>query len=73
MAKITIVIEDKPEGGVEVKSDPNFETMAKMDNSGHSLTSAHGYAIFALNCIRKAGSKKNSSIIAEIPKPRLLL
>jgi hypothetical protein len=51
MAKITITLEDHLDK-VKVVSDPNFETMIKMEVSGTALTSAHGYAIAALNAIR---------------------
>lgn len=69
MAKITITFEDAPEGKVRVQSDPSFETMAKMDLSGTPLTSAQGYAIHALNAIRKAAkdeAQKQLNIL--IPK-----
>lgn len=45
MARITITVEDLAEGKVSIKSDPTFETMAKMVNAGHEISSAHGYAL----------------------------
>jgi len=53
MAKVTISIEDLPNGKVKVVSDPTAETMFKMKLSGHELTAAHGYAFAALNKIRE--------------------
>jgi hypothetical protein len=55
MSKITITIEDRPEGGVKITSDPNFETMMKIQISGNEFTSAHGYAFALLNHARKLG------------------
>jgi hypothetical protein len=66
MAKITITIEDLANGNVSVKAEPNFETMMKMDVSGHGLTSAHGYAILALNSIRNESKNKD-------PRNRILV
>lgn len=70
MAKITITFEDKPEGGVRVVSDPTFETMMKMNNSGHALTSAHGYALAAINKILELSKRQNAgnSLLINIPK-----
>jgi len=67
MAKVTITITDLPGDKVEVICDPTFETMAKMNESGHPWTSAHGYALRALNAIRKAGKEKEPTLI-HIPK-----
>lgn len=66
MAKITITIEDKPEGKVGIKSEPNFETMMKMDISGEKITCAHGYAFALLNKAREI-SKSNNPLIRRIP------
>lgn len=70
MAKIVIEIEDLPGNKVKVTSTPNFETMMAMDISGHTLTSAHGYAFKVLNTIR-AESQKNSPLIRQIPNLRV--
>lgn len=69
MARIVITIEDNQEGGVKVVSNPNFETMMKMVQSGETLTSAHGYALHALNSIRKESKKQES--VTRIIVPRL--
>jgi hypothetical protein len=63
MAKVTITIEDTFDGKVKVISNPNFETMAKMDLSGDNLTAAHGYALLALNEIRKESKKREPTLI----------
>jgi hypothetical protein len=69
MAKITITIEDAPNGTVKVTSDPNMETVFKMIDSGHDLTAAHGYAFRALNQIRK--DSQNTKEPSKILVPRL--
>lgn len=70
MTKITITIEDLPDGKVSVKAEPNFEMMARMDASGHGLTSAHGYALRALNAIREASREQAHSMNVYIPRAR---
>jgi hypothetical protein len=73
MAKIVITIEDNPQGGVKVTSNPTFETMAKMVNSGgHDVTSAHGYALKMVNAALKTSKEKDSSIIMQLPKVKYL-
>lgn len=69
MAKVTITIEDLPGPGNKVKivAEPNFETMMKMDISGNILTSAHGYAVLALNSIRSAAKRMGPQVL-EIPR-----
>ena len=67
MARIVITVEDKPNGGVSVTSDPNFETMMAMDLSGQTLTSAHGYAFSMLRHAREV-SKEQGDIIRKIPR-----
>lgn len=67
MAKIVITIEDLPTKGVKVVAEPNFETMMKMQFSGYELTSAHGYALYALNAIR-AESKRQGPTKFLIPR-----
>lgn len=68
MAKITITIEDKDNGKVTVVSNPTFEQMAQMSNSGaEELKSSHGYALLALRAIREE-SKKQGPIKMLIPR-----
>lgn len=69
MAKITITFEDAG-SGVRVTAEPNFETMMRMHASGHRLTSAHGYAIAALNHIREKSKEQSNSLGIIIPKVR---
>lgn len=66
MAKVTITIEDLPNGKVRTVSSPNFETMAKMAKA-EALTSAHGYAITGLRAIH-AASREQGNLIVKIPK-----
>ncbi len=70
MAKIVIEIEDKPGNKVSVKATPNFETMCKIDNSGNTLTSAHGYAMLALRAIRDESKKNDPRTKILIPRVR---
>lgn len=63
MALVTITIEDTPDGRVRVVATPNFETMMQMNASGHSLTSAHGYALKALNAIRDESKRREPTRI----------
>jgi len=68
MAKIVITVEDQPDGNVKVVATPNFETMMQMNASGAAkLTSAHGYALRALNAIIEGSKEKGPSQII-IPK-----
>lgn len=68
MARITITIEDTLDGHVTVRAEPNFETMMKMEDSGHKLTSAHGYALHALNQIRARSKEVGSQNRIMVPR-----
>ncbi len=68
MAKVTITIEDMLSGGVKVISDPNFETIMKLHLSGNDLTSAHGYAMAALNLIRQKSKAFKNDMRVSIPR-----
>ena len=68
MALVTITVEDSPNGKVKVVADPSFETMAKMEISGHGLSSAHGYALVAINAIRKMSKEQSNDLIVSLPK-----
>lgn len=70
MAKVTITIEDTPNGMVSVKAEPTFETMAKANMSGNGLTSAQGYAVSALLHVRLAAKKQKSSLGLTFPRVR---
>ena len=61
MARIVITIEDSPNGKVKIVSNPTFETMALMLNSGEEMTSAHGYALAMINTVRRE-SKSNDPV-----------
>lgn len=63
MAKIVITIEDMPGGGVKTESTPKFAAMMRMVQSGHPLTSAHGYAMTALNAILESNKRNRLNII----------
>jgi hypothetical protein len=68
MARIVIVIEDKENGNVRIVSEPSFETMAQMDLSGHTLTSAHGYALKMINVARQVSKDHKGNLTVAIPK-----
>lgn len=68
MARCVIVIDDIGNGKVKVVATPNFETMGKMDLSGHTLTAAHGYALTALNAIRRASKDQKHQLRVGIPR-----
>ena len=67
MAKVIITIEDLPNDEVSVIAQPNFETMMKMVVSGHEVTSAQGYAVNALNSIRKS-AKEEGRMKINVPR-----
>lgn len=67
MAKVTITIEDRPDGTVKVEATPNFQTMMAMDMSGSQITAAHGYAFRALNAIQEA-AKAQEPLVRKIPR-----
>lgn len=68
MARIQIIIEDNSDGTVQVVSTPNFQEMAQIDASGKRLTSAHGYAMRALNAIRDASREQGNRLNIWIPR-----
>lgn len=70
MAKVIITIEDIGQGKVKFASSPSFEMMCKMTVSGEELTSAHGYALKAINVMYKAAKERQSSKI-DIVIPRV--
>lgn len=68
MAKIVIEIEDLPNGRISIKATPNFETICKMEVSGHLLTPAHGMAVALLNEARKISKSNDPHNVIKIPK-----
>jgi len=67
VAKVTITIEDRPNGMVEMKMDPTGETLIKKQVSGEGLTSAEGYALALANRAREI-SKQPGNIVVGIPR-----
>jgi hypothetical protein len=63
MAKVTITIEDRPDGRVSIKAQPNFETLMQKDMSGATWTSAEGMAVFILNRVFQHSKQKAPSKI----------
>lgn len=53
MAKITITIEDTPERGVHIVSDPPLEQLQAMAAQPGKCSSAHGYAFAAMLAIHQ--------------------
>jgi len=68
MAKITITLEDLPDGKVKLVVDPTIETFFKMDLSGHSFTPAQGYAVAAVNHVHRESKKQQGDIKILLPK-----
>lgn len=74
MAKIVLIIEDGPDGGVKITSNPSFEEMAKLLGD-RRMTSAHGYAICALRSVAEASNemkRDGGRQIIKLPKPRII-
>jgi hypothetical protein len=57
MAKVTITIEDAPNGKLKVQSTPNFETIMKMDVAGEVITGALGCGLKIMNFMYQEGEK----------------
>jgi hypothetical protein len=68
MARVTITIEDLENGKVRVVSDPSFENMIRAEISGHTISSAFGYAFTAINAIRNEAKKTEPENRILIPK-----
>jgi hypothetical protein len=69
MATVTIVLTDLPENKVEVKATPTFESMIQQMDSGTALTSSQGYALAALNHIRREAQQKDPTKVW-VPKKK---
>lgn len=64
MAKVILTIEDNPDRKtVKIVSNPTFETMAKMIQSGESMSDAHGYALAMIRTAREIGKEKGPTKI----------
>ena len=72
MAKIIITIEDKADGTVAVVANPNFETMMKRNQSQSDLTAAHGYALCAIDAIRKAAKEESGKLPIYVPRIEII-
>lgn len=70
MAAIIITIEDTADGKVCTRCSPSAEEMFQMMQSGSDLTSAHGYAMTALNAIREAAKSPESQLKIFVPRVR---
>lgn len=71
MAKVSITIEDKDNGKVSVICTPQMSELIGLEISGQGTTSAQGYAIAALNAIRKISKENQSKIMVGIPQLKL--
>lgn len=71
MAKVTITIEDLPNGKVKCVSDPSFEKMCRIAKA-EQLTSAHGLAIVALRNVYEVSRKQGSILTIPVPKANLM-
>lgn len=70
MAKITITIEDAPDGSVRLVSNPTMETFFKMDLSGSTLTPSQTYALAMLNRAREVSRQRSDQVAIHIPRVR---
>lgn len=73
MAKISITVEDLDGGKVKIESNPTFETVAKMINSGgEDVTAAHGYAMAMINRAREVSKSNAPETTIWLPKVKHL-
>lgn len=72
MATIKITIEDKLNGRVNVKMNPNGLEIATLIKSGAPTTSAHGLALAALNAILREQKNQEKNNPKAIITPKLL-
>lgn len=68
MAKVTITIEDMPNGKIQIISTPNFMQMVKLTENGIGLTDAEGYAVALLNHARKISKSQTPDNKIYIPR-----
>jgi hypothetical protein len=68
MGTVTIQIEDNPDGTVSARPTPKLSYLLQKAKAGE-LTSAEGYAVFALNKIKEE-SKAQGSTIIKLPRFR---
>lgn len=75
MARITLTVEDGPNGTVKIESTPNYAEIIQNEIAGNVMTSAHTYALAMMNRAREvsklANDKRNDKPLIEIPKVRL--
>lgn len=71
MAKITVTIEDAPNGQVKCVADPSFEQLMGLDATGQGWTSAQGYAVFLLNQLRMASKELEKKHNPKILLPKI--
>ena len=74
MAKVTITLEDQPNGTVKAVCDPSYESMAKAITGGHSTSNAFGLALKIANTMLAAAreasqGRRGSGIILPALKP----
>ncbi len=57
MAKLTITIEDTPDGGVFIAGDPSLEELCARAANPSQRSSAEGYAMVAWFALRQAAEE----------------
>lgn len=72
MAKITITIEDQPQGQVKFLVEPTAETLLKKiaSHGPQSLTGAETYALACVNRVRQIAKSLDSSTTILVPRVR---
>jgi len=77
MARVTITCEDRGDGHVQVKADPNFQQLATLAaGQPDSITPAHVYGMRALRAITelsKETRERDGALNIVIPKQRLVM
>ena len=70
MAKVTITVEDKPNGHVKITVDPPVANLMQMvANRNVQLTAAEGYVLFAVRQMREeSNNRKTQGLIVRIPR-----
>ena len=70
MAKVVITLEDLPQGGVKITSEPLAGLLMQKVATDHDISPAEGYAVQALNEIRKVSKKQGNKFGLLLPRVR---
>lgn len=73
MPKITITIEDTPEGQVRMVSDPSYSAMADRVLGGQGVSSAEGYAMNMLRIFWSEQKERMNEKTLGVTLPKLIV